>query len=294
MNKNSPDTYVKNPYVINVRKCYNDLKERTQQVNIDNERKQIVIEILDHEFQFFCSQIIIKEDLNYSDDNKQYELSTSHVSFYKWLAYDLTLQNHTTIQSMLTAYSVGTLGSVVNFNNEIEFMIPKYMSHLIFNHKEQDYAVQHWIKENNYRIDLYANKENSELFFSESIEPKIKIAPEAQSFLKTNLIKYLGSDSQRTLFLGAMEGLYLKDNEKVFLDLRANVFCDLIKQLRDDRELLITSNKTQINKWICNNFLFNLKGSPAPIKKSYCTQLLSGREEPSKANRFSIKDLIVK
>jgi hypothetical protein len=288
------DIYVKEPYVINVRACYDILKQKTELLAVNEEKKQNALEILKNEFKFFCSQISIKKKLSYSEDNKQFELGTNHQSFYKWLAFDLTLQKTTTIQSMLTAYSVGKLGSVVNFNNQIEHRVPLYMAFLIFDHQPQDFAVQHWISQNNYPNDSFKDDVKSNLFIDESVKSKIKISPEAQDFLKSILINYLHSEEQRLLFTGTIEGRFIKVKEKVFLNLKANLFCDLIKQLYDNNRLLITSNKKQINEWICNNFLFNKKGMPSPITTSYCSQLLSGREEPSVGRRFVINDLTVK
>ena len=290
----SPNVYVKDPYVINVRSCYNSLKERTEQLTISVEKKEHALKIIEHEFEFFCSQISIQKNLPYGEDSNQYELITNHETFYKWLAFDLTLQKPTTIQSMLSAYSSGKIGQVINFNNQIEFRVPLYMAFLIFDHEPQDYAVQHWIKQNNYAQDIFAKKSISEIFIDESVKPKIRIAPEVQNYLKLKLTEYLDSNEQKTLLLGVLEGLFLKGNEKVFLNLKANLFCDLIKQLHDDNRLLITSSKKQINEWICNNFLFDKKGIPGLIAPSYCSQLLSGREEPSIGRRFDIKDLTVK
>ncbi len=294
MKKDSPDVYVKDPYVINVRNCYNDIKERTQQVITSVERKEVALQIIELEFEFFCSQISIQQNLPYREDSKQYEINTNHETFYKWLAFYLTLQKPAIIQSMLTAYSVGKIGPVFNFNNKIEFRVPLFMEFMIFDHETQDYAVQYWINQNNYANDIFAKKSISEIFIDESVKPKIRIAPEVQNYLKLKLTEYLDSNEQKTLLLGVLEGLFLKGNEKVFLNLKANLFCDLIKQLHDDNRLLITSSKKQINEWICNNFLFDKKGIPGLITPSYCSQLLSGREEPSIGRRFEIKDLTVK
>jgi hypothetical protein len=170
MKNGSPNVYVKDPYVINVRSCYNSIKERTEQLTTSVEKKEHALQIIEHEFEFYCSQISIQKNLTYAEDNKQYELKTNHEIFYKWLAFDLTLQRTTTIQSMLTAYSVGRIGQVFNFNNQIEFRVPLYMAFLIFDHEPQDYAVQYWINQNNYTKDIFAKKSISEIFIDESVK----------------------------------------------------------------------------------------------------------------------------
>ena len=89
-----------------------------------------------------------------------------------------------------------------------------------------------------------------------------------------------------------MEGYFLLEPNKISFNMKANVFCDLLKQIKDGKSMNITSNKKLINEWICTNFLFNQRGAAKGIKPSYCAQLLSGRETPVDGVRINFKPTV--
>ena len=152
INGKNDDIYEKDIYVINVKQVYNDLYQRIEQEiikdgGIGNER----LELLESEFDFYCSKIKIKKKLPYAPDLKQYELKTTHPSFYKWLGFALTVQDYKSIVMQLQAYAQGSYGEVNNFNKTIEFQVIKFMAFMPFPHSKQDHAVERWIISNNYQ-----------------------------------------------------------------------------------------------------------------------------------------------
>jgi hypothetical protein len=122
INGKNDDIYEKDVYVINVKQVYNDLYQRIEQEIIkDGGIGKERLELLESEFDFYCSKIKIKKKLPYAPDLKQYELKTTHPSFYKWLGFALTVQDYKSIVMQLQAYAQGSYGEVNNFNKTIEF-----------------------------------------------------------------------------------------------------------------------------------------------------------------------------
>jgi len=294
INGKNDDFYEKDVYVINVKEVYNDLYQRIEQEIIkDRGIGKERLELLESEFDFYCSKIKIKKKLPYAPDLKQYELKTTHPSFYKWLGFALTVQDHKSIVMQLQAYAQGRYGEVSNFNKTIEFQVLKFMAFMPFEHLKQDHAVERWIIANNYQ----GEKQNAEAIspLLQKVGLKIKslfILPDVQEYLKSTFVDYLENPEQRALFMTIMEGHFLVENEKISLKLKANIFCDVIKQLKDGNAINITSKKTLINDWICTNFLFDQKGIAKAVSTSYCTQLLAGRETPSDGIRIIVKDTV--
>jgi hypothetical protein len=290
----SPETYEKDIYVINVKQVYEDLYQRIEQHLISTKQENYhLLEMLTDEFDFYCSQIKIKKKLSYSDDLKQYELLTTHPSFYKWLGFALTIQDAKSIVMQLQSYSLGKYGKVMNFNKSMEFQVIKFMAFMPFIHTKQDIAVERWIVQNN-----YAGEENSKIGNHSLLQSKdnslkkIFILPDIQLYLKETLIDFLETQEQRSIFISIMEGYFLLEPNKISLNMRANVFCDLVKQIKDGKSMNITSNKKLIKEWICTNFLFNQRGVAKAIKPSYCAQLLAGRETPADGIRIYFKPTV--
>lgn len=291
INGKNDDIYEKDVYVINVKQVYNDLYQRIEQEIIkDGGIGKERLELLESEFDFYCSKIKIKKKLPYAPDLKQYELKTTHPSFYKWLGFALTVQDYKSIVMQLQAYAQGSYGEVSNFNKTIEFQVIKFMAFMPFPHSKQDHAVERWIISNSYQGEKQTVEHISPLLQLNGSKLKsLFFISEVQEYLKSTFVDYLENQEQRALFITIMEGYFLKDPEKITLKLKANVFCDVIKQIKDGDVLNITSNKTLINEWICTNFLFDQKGTAKAVSTSYCTQLLAGRETPSDGIRIIVK-----
>lgn len=288
------DIYQKDVYVINVKQVYNDLHQRIEQEIILNGGKgKEILELLESEFKFYCSKIKIKKNLLYAPDLKQYELKTTHPAFYKWLGYALTIQDHKSISMQLQSYAMGKYGEVNNFNKTIEFQVIKFMAFMPFAHSKQDFAVERWIISNNYQDEKQTVEAISPLLQKDGVKLRsLFFLSEVQDYLKTTFVDFLENQEQRALFITIMEGHFLIDTEKISLKLRANVFCDVIKQIKDGDFLNITSNKKHINEWICTNFLFDQRGKAKSVSPSYCTQLLAGRETPSDGIRIIYKPTV--
>lgn len=286
--------YEKDIYVINVKQVYNDLHQRIEQEIIKNGGKgKEILELLESEFKFYCSKIKIKKNLLYAPDLKQYELKTTHPAFYKWLGYALTIQDHKSIVMQLQSYAQGKYGEVNNFNKTIEFQVIKFMAFMPFPHSKQDYAVERWIISNNYQGEKQTAEDISPLLQMDGSKSKsLFFIPEVQEYLKSTFVDFLDNQEQRSLLMKIMEGYFLKDPEKITLKLKANVFCDVIKQIKDGDVLNITSNKKQINEWICTNFLFDQRGKAKAVSPTYCSQLLAGRETPSDGIRIIYKPTV--
>jgi hypothetical protein len=294
INGKNDDIYEKDIYVINVKQVYNDLYQRIEQEIIkDGGIGKERLELLESEFDFYCSKIKIKKKLPYAPDLKQYELKTTHPSFYKWLGFALTAQDYKSIVMQLQAYAQGSYGEVNNFNKTIEFQVIKFMAFMPFPHSKQDHAVERWIISNNYQGEKQTLEHISPLLQLNGSKLKsLFFISEVQEYLKSTFVDYLENQEQRALFITIMEGYFLKDPEKITLKLKANVFCDVIKQIKDGDVLNITSNKKLINEWICSNFLFDQKGIAKAVSPSYCTQLLAGRETPSDGIRIIYKPTV--
>jgi hypothetical protein len=193
----------------------------------------------------------------------------------------------------LQAYAQGSYGEVNNFNKTIEFQVIKFMAFMPFPHSKQDHAVERWIISNNYQGEKQTVEHISPLLQLNGSKLKsLFFISEVQEYLKSTFVDYLENQEQRALFITIMEGYFLKDPEKITLKLKANVFCDVIKQIKDGDVLNITSNKKLINEWICSNFLFDQKGIAKAVSPSYCTQLLAGRETPSDGIRIIYKPTV--
>lgn len=294
INGKNDDIYEKDVYVINVKQVYNDLYQRIEQEIIkDGGIGKERLELLESEFDFYCSKIKIKKKLPYAPDLKQYELKTTHPSFYKWLGFALTVQDYKSIVMQLQAYAQGSYGEVNNFNKTIEFQVIKFMAFMPFPHSKQDHAVERWIISNNYQGEKQTVEHISPLLQMNGSKLKsLFFISEVQEYLKSTFVDYLENQEQRALFITIMEGYFLKDPEKITLKLKANVFCDVIKQIKDGDVLNITSNKKLINEWICTNFLFDQRGKAKGVSPTYCTQLLAGRETPSDGIRIIYKPTV--
>ena len=294
INGKKDDIYEKDVYIINVKQVYNDLYQRIEQEIIkDGGIGKERLELLESEFDFYCSKIKIKKNLPYAPDLKQYELKTTHPTFYKWLGLALTVQDHKSIVMQLQSYALGLYGEVTNFNKTIEFQVIKYMAFMSFAHSKQDLAVERWIILNNYQGEKKKAESFSPLLQKEGLKLKsLFILAEIQEYLKSTFVDYLENPEQRALFMTIMEGHFLMETEKISLKLKANIFCDVIKQLKDGDSINITSNKTELKDWICSNFLFDQKGITKAVSTSYCTQLLAGRETPSDGIRIIVKSTV--
>jgi hypothetical protein len=294
INGKNDDIYEKDIYVINVKQVYNDLYQRIEQEIIkDGGIGKQRLELLESEFDFYCSKIKIKKKLPYAPDLKQYELKTTHPSFYKWLGFALTVQDYKSIVMQLQAYAQGSYGEVNNFNKTIEFQVIKFMAFMPFPHSKQDHALERWIISNNYQGEKQTVEHISPLLQLNGSKLKsLFFISEVQEYLKSTFVDYLENQEQRALFITIMEGYFLKDPEKITLKLKANVFCDVIKQIKDGDVLSITSNKKLINEWICTNFLFDQRGKAKGVSSTYCTQLLAGRETPSDGIRIIYKPTV--
>lgn len=294
INGKNDDIYEKDVYVINVKQVYNELYQRIEQEIIkDGGIGKERLELLESEFDFYCSKIKIKKKLPYAPDLKQYELKTTHPSFYKWLGFALTVQDYKSIVMQLQAYAQGRYGEVSNFNKTIEFQVIKFMAFMPFPHSKQDHAVERWIISNNYQGEKQTVEHISPLLQMNGSKLKsLFFISEVQEYLKSTFVDYLENQEQRALFITIMEGYFLKDPEKITLKLKANVFCDVIKQIKDGDVLNITSNKKLINEWICTNFLFDQRGKAKGVSPTYCTQLLAGRETPSDGIRIIYKPTV--
>ena len=289
-----PGSYKKDIYVINVLQVYHDLFQRVEQEIIHSGgNNDFLLEILNHEFDFYCSKITTKKGLSYHDNLKQYELATTHPAFYKWLGFALTVQDYKSIVMQLQSYANGKYGKVENFNNTVEFQVLKFMAFIPFNHIKQDLAVERWILQNNYAGEKNTAETNSSLLQLEGKKlKKIFILPEIQEYLKSIFVDYLDNQEQRSIFMSIMEGHFLMEPEKISLNIKSNIFCDLIKQIKDGKTINITSNKKLIKEWVCANFLFEVKGFPKSISISYCSQLLAGRETPADGVRIVYKPTV--
>jgi hypothetical protein len=284
------ETWYKKPkYVINVLDIYNALNERLEQEVLSGKEIRYSSDMLKADYTFYCKNITIKEGLSYHEKMKQYELLTTHPSFYKWLGFALTIQDHKSIVMQLQAYAQGKYGEVDNFYNQVENMVINSMAFMPFDHMKQDHAVERWILHNNYPEIKPSQDFNEGMFQTDGDKPKqIYILPEVQAYLKFLFSDHLANQDNRANLGVIMQGYFLIASKKIFLTLKANVFCDVIKQLKEGKEIHITSNKTQIAEWICANFQFVNHGKPKEIALSYCIQLLAGRETPKHGVRIKV------
>jgi hypothetical protein len=290
MNDTNDGTWYKKPkYVINVLAIYNTLLERLEQEVLSGNEIRYTCEMLKNDFTFYCEHITIKGGLSYHENMKQYELLTTHPSFYKWLGFALTIQDHKSIVMQLQAYSQGKYGEVDNFYNQVENMVINSMAFMPFDHMKQDHAVERWILHNNYPEVSPSNDFNEGMFQIDGDKPKqIFILPGVQIYLNTLFSNFLDNQDNRANLGWTMQGYFLIESKKISLTLKANTFCDVIKQLKEGKEIHITSNKTQIAEWICANFQFVNHGRSKEISLSYCIQLLAGRETPKHGVRIKV------
>jgi hypothetical protein len=284
MENQQSERYEKHRYEINVEDCTNSIIEKIEIEITDNEKKTETIN------RFLLAKEEYWNSIDSSNANsnvqirKKYIVDTTHNSFYTWLAYFLTLQNPEYIPLILESYKIQKFGSVNNFCNSVEFFVLKIMFHVPFNHNEQKEAVLNWILKTNYPKNINANYDE---FFVNELYPNVKIHEDWQSFLNATFIPYLDNTDDRQMLIRVMEGRYLKKGKELFVNIRANVFCDVFRTIHN-RGHLIYSTKSIIAKWICNNFHFNIKGKRRALSEDYCTRLLSGHHSPNDKDSIKI------
>jgi hypothetical protein len=279
------ESYQKHIYEINVEYCSKTIIERIQNEVKDAVKQSHFISLFEFTTNEFLKSRNLPEGLSAIRQEQHSIIKTDHDDFYMWLAYFLTTQNPKTIPLILEAYKEQRFGPTVNFGNTIEFLVYGLMSHVPFEHNDQDRAVMKWIMGSNYAANPLIGPDD--FCQDEKKISNIIIKEEWQNRLKTIFSPYLDSKEDRPKFIKAMEGRHLIPGNEVTLNLKANVFCDVIRKIHA-KGYLISSRKNKISEWICTNFQFDKKGEIAKIKATYCIQLLSGRESPNQKDTLVI------
>jgi hypothetical protein len=314
-------TNVKLPYKIDVEDCGNAIIKKIENELEDGPRKKHYLEVFKFAVVAFAESIDVPAGLSDSEYKKYYQIETTHPAFYNWLAYYLTMQSPNKISFVLDMYASEKYGPTDNFNNAIEFQLITCLGHVPFEHQAQDDAVVKWVREKNYPTEetisqskevktnyleatdaeiieeskseiettTASQKESTPLFQDKDIIPNISISKQWQSNLCFIFIKYLEDEHiHRDTFINAMMGRHLNKEHRLFLNMKSNIFCQVIKELCVPGHLII-SDKTLIAHWICSNFYFIVKGKKKPITENYCISLLcSKKNEPSMQDRIKI------
>jgi hypothetical protein len=314
-------TFMKLPYKINVEDCGRDIIQKIQNELEEGPRKAHFLNIFELSVVAFAESIEIPDEISDVEAKKLMEIETTHPAFYNWLAYYLTMQSPNKISFVLDMYASEKYGPTDNFNNAVEFLLITCLGHVPFEHQAQDDAVVKWVREKNYPSEetislskevktIYldatdaeiieeskseiettqaSQKESTPLFQDKDIMPNISITKQWQSNLCFIFIKYLEDEHiHRDTFINAMMGRHLNKEHRLFLNMKSNIFCQVIKELCVPGHLII-SNKTLIAHWICSNFEFIVKGKRKPITKNYCISLLcTKKNEPSMQDRIKI------
>ena len=276
--ENREELYSQHMYQINVLDLTKTLIDKINGEISDEGKREHYCSLFEKACNAFKSSITIPEDATPNQRKAKSIIETSHVVFFYWLAYFLTTQNPKTIPLILEAYKEQRLGPTKNFSNSVEFFVYDLMSHVPFDHSDQDLAVMKWILGANYAANPLIDPDD--FCQDEKKISNIIIMAEWQNRLKTIFSPYMDSKEDHPKFVKAMEGRHLIPGNEVMLNLKANVFCDVISKIHA-KGSLITSRKKKISEWICTNFQFEKKGKIDKIKATYCVQLLSGREVPN-------------
>ena len=290
------DIYEKPIYKINVVDCFNEIVTRINQELPEGEIKNHSIWMFNEALKGFQESIGINPRMKNNVKFKTlHEIETTHPAFYTWLAYFLTIQNPIKIPLILESYRNGRFGAVQNFNNSIEYRLLTLLKHVPFDHDKQDQAILQWVLKNNNFSDITSFKKetNSEetlnCFQDEKITPRININYEWQNELKLLFSEYFNSNVDRNIYNHVMQGRHVKKGFEISLNLKANVFCNAIRELHK-RGGIINSKKNKIAIWIITNFKFDVQGDIREIKKNYCIQLLSGKDIPNTRDQLPLPD----
>lgn len=319
MNSVTDQTFVVLPYKIDVEDTGKAIINRIQTELEEGPRKAHFLEIFNLSVVAFAESIEIPDGISEVEAKKLMQIETTHPAFYNWLAYYITLQKPNKISFILDMYASEKYGPTENFNNAVEFLLVNCLDHVPFDHHAQDDAVVKWVREKNYPTIESTSTENktqtnevvaeiieettlekpkkntskkrdtTPLFQDQELIPNIGVSKEWHGNLCHIFINYLDDDANnRNTFIQVMEGRHLNPEHRIFLNMKANLFCQAIKTIRAPSQY-ITSNKKQVARWIHSNFYFIVKGKKSPVSESYCESLLtSGKDEPLRKDRIKI------
>jgi hypothetical protein len=322
MNSVTDQTFVVLPYKIDVEDTGRAIINRIQAELEEGPRKAHFLEIFNLSVVSFAESIDVPEGLSQLEYKRYFQIETTHPAFYNWLAYYITLQKPNKISFILDMYASEKYGPTENFNNAVEFLLVNCLDHVPFDHHAQDEAVVKWVREKNYPsldipalenkgqtieieavdaeiIDEIATKEpkkktnkkksSTPLFQDQEEITNIGISKDWQGSMCFYFINYLDNEAMnRTTFIDVMKGRHLNPENRIFLNMQANLFCQAIKEMRAPGHF-ITSTKKRIAKWIHTNFIFMVKGKKQKISESYCLSMLtSDRDAPEVKDRIKI------